>query len=180
MKIETPLTKSVIKKLKAGDLVYLSGAIYTARDKVHKRIVDLIAKNRELPFNLKDSIIYYCGPTPKKRDDIIGSCGPTTSSRMDKYTSLLCKLGLKATIGKGERSEEVVDAIKRYKGVYFTTWGGCGAYLNSFIKSSKIVAFKELGTEAVRRLEIEKFPLVVAVDSYGNKIWDKRSKNEIR
>ncbi len=180
MNIKTPLTSSVIKKLKAGDLAYLSGVIYAARDKAHKRVVDLIAKDRELPFELEGSIVYYCGPTPANKGEIIGSCGPTTSSRMDNYAPLLCRLGLGATIGKGEISEDVVSAIKRYKGVYFITWGGCGAYLNSFIKSSKIVAFKELGAEAVRKLEVEKFPLVVAVDSHGNKIWDKRSKNEIR
>jgi len=180
MNINTPLDMGLIKRLKVGDLVYLSGVIYAARDKAHKIIVDLIARDKELPFELEGFIIYYCGPTPANKGEIIGSCGPTTSSRMDNYAPLLYKLGLGATIGKGEISEDVVSAIKKYKGIYFITWGGCGAYLNSFIKSSKIVAFKELGTEAVRRLEIEKFPLVVAVDSYGNKIWDKRSKNEIR
>ncbi|MDP8253620.1 MAG: FumA C-terminus/TtdB family hydratase beta subunit [Candidatus Kaelpia aquatica] len=176
MNIESPLTAGIIKSLKAGELVYLSGAIYTARDKAHKKIFDLIDKGRELPFNLKDSIIYYCGPAPKKRGEAIGSCGPTTSSRMDKHTPLLYELGLGATIGKGERGEDVVDAVKKYKGVYFLAWGGCGAYLSSFVKSSKIIAFKELGAEAIRRLEVERFPLVVAVDSYGNKIWDKRGK----
>ncbi|MDP8216678.1 MAG: FumA C-terminus/TtdB family hydratase beta subunit [Candidatus Kaelpia imicola] len=170
MNIRSPLNRDVVKGLKAGDLVYLSGVIYTARDRAHKKMFDLINKGRELPLDLKDSIIYYCGPTPERRGEAIGSCGPTTSSRMDNYTPLLHKLGLGATIGKGERAKDVVSAIKKYKGIYFLTWGGCGAYLNSFVKSSKIVAFKELGAEAIRILEVEKFPLVVGIDSKGRTI----------
>jgi fumarate hydratase subunit beta len=176
MNIESPLSKDKIKKLKTGDLVYLSGVIYTARDRAHKRIAELISKGKRLPFEVEGSTIYYCGPTPAKKGEVIGSCGPTTSERMDSYTPLLYKLGLGATVGKGERSQEVVDAIKKYKGVYFLTWGGCGAYLNSFVKSSKVIAFRDLKTEAVRRLKVERFPLVVGIDSSGNKIWDKRGR----
>jgi len=171
--IETPLISKTIKNLKAGDLVYISGVVYTARDRAHQKISELIYKGKEFPFELKGSVIYYCGPTPAKRGQVIGSCGPTTSSRMDSYAPLLYKKGLSATLGKGERSKDVVDAIKKYKGIYLITWGGCGAYLNSFVKSSKTIAFKEFGAEAVRRLEVENFPAVVAVDNRGNTIGNK-------
>jgi len=169
--IDTPLSSETIKQLKVGDLVNLTGVIYTARDKVHKELTELIYKGSKLPFELKGAIIYYCGPTPNRKGDVIGSCGPTTSSRMDEFTPSLYKLGVSATIGKGERSEAVIDAVKRYKGIYFITWGGCGAYLRTFVKSSRIIAFSEFGTEAVRKLEIRSFPVVVAIDSKGRTIF---------
>ncbi|MDD5614112.1 MAG: FumA C-terminus/TtdB family hydratase beta subunit [Candidatus Omnitrophica bacterium] len=165
--IKTLLTPKTINNLKAGDLVYISGVIYTARDRAHQALSELIYKGKKLPFEVKGSVIYYCGPTPAKKGQVIGSCGPTTSSRMDSYAPLLYKLGLAATVGKGERDEKVIAAIKKYRGVYFITWGGCGAYLNSFVKSSKIIAFKEFGAEAIRKLEVENLPAVVAVDSRG-------------
>jgi len=166
-----PLTKDTIKKLKVGDLVNLTGVIYTARDKAHYALSQLIYKGRKLPFELKGSVIYYCGPTPNRKGDVIGSCGPTTSLRMDEFTPLLYKLGVSATIGKGGRSKAVIDVVKKYKGVYFVTWGGCGAYLRTFVKSSRIIAFSEFGAEAVRELEVKDFPAVVAIDSCGRTIF---------
>ena len=170
MNLETPLTSNTVEKLKAGNLVSISGIIYTARDRAHKELANIIYKGRRLPFKLEGTVIYYCGPTPKREYDIIGSCGPTTSSRMDRFTPLLYEKGITATIGKGERSSKVIKAIKRYRGIYFITWGGCGAYLRKFVKRAKIVAFKELGPEAIYRLEVEDFPAIVAIDSYGRAI----------
>ena len=171
--IKTPLTEKVRKKLKAGEEVLLSGEIYTARDAAHKCFSSLLKRKNKLPFSIKDSIIYYAGPTPKRKNGTLGSCGPTTSSRMDSFTCSLLEKGLGGMIGKGKRSEEVKKCIKNKKSVYFITIGGAGAYLAKRIKSSKVVAFKELGPEAVYKLDVEDFPLIVGVDSTGKDVYDK-------
>ena len=173
IKIKTPLTKEIIKNLNAGDEVLLSGTIFTARDAAHKRLSDLIKKGRRVPINLKDAVIYYAGPTPPAPGKIIGSCGPTTSSRMDAFTPDLLKMGLGGMIGKGDRSEEVIDAIKKYKCVYFLATGGIGALLSTKIKSARAILFKELGPEAVYKLEVKDFPLIVGIDSKGKDIYGK-------
>lgn len=169
-KIKIPLIESQICNLKAGDLVAISGTIFTARDAAHKKLFELIQQNKKLPIDLKNQIIYYVGPTPPRPGKVIGSAGPTTSSRMDKYTPTLLDLGLKGMIGKGKRSLAVRDAIIKNKAVYFATYGGAGAFLSKKIKSSEIVAYPELGTEAIRNLEVEDFPAVVAIDSKGGVI----------
>ncbi|MCX7698838.1 MAG: FumA C-terminus/TtdB family hydratase beta subunit [Candidatus Goldbacteria bacterium] len=167
-KITTPLTMDVIEDLEAGDEVYINGKIYTMRDEAHKRIAEMITNKQKLPFDLKNQVVYYCGPTPAKDGHIIGSCGPTTSSRMDKYTPLLLKNGLKGMIGKGERSVEVKDAIKKYKAVYFSALGGLGALYADNIKQAKVIAFPELGPEAIYELEVEDFYAIVINDAHGN------------
>ncbi len=164
-----------IDTFKAGGELLFNGVIYTARDQAHKRLVEAIKKGNRLPFELKNSIIYYCGPTktPKGRGKVIGSCGPTTSSRMDEFTPLLLKHGLKGMIGKGNRSPEVRDAIKKYKGVYFLTYAGCGALLSKYVLSAKTVAYGDLGPEAILKLEVKDFPLIVAMDANGGSIYGK-------
>jgi len=174
-KIKTPLDKAQIEKLKAGDEVSLSGVIYTARDQAHKRLVEAIKAGRKLPIDLKGQMIYYCGPTKTPRGKTIGSCGPTTSSRMDGFTPLLLKAGLKGMIGKGSRSPEVITAIKKYKGVYFSAYAGCGALLAKYIKKAGPVVYKDLGPEAIHRLEVKGFPLIVAIDAKGNNIYARRT-----
>lgn len=169
MNIRTPLGDT--EKLKAGDKVLISGTLYTARDAAHKRFIELINQGKDLPFDIKGQIIYYTGPTPAKPGMIIGSCGPTTSSRMDSYTPQLLEMGLKGMIGKGSRGKEVIEAIKRYKAVYFLAVGGAGALISKTIKKAEIIAFPELGPEAVRRLEVEDFPAIVAIDCYGGDIF---------
>ena len=164
-KITTPLEKKEVKKLKAGDKVLLSGIIYTARDAAHKRMV------KRLPFDLKGQIIYYTGPTPAPPGKIIGSCGPTTSYRMDFYTPTLLRLGLKGMIGKGDRSQEVIAAIKKYQAIYFVAFGGCGALYSQFVKKAELIAYPDLGCEAILKLEVEDFPLIVGIDSYGKNIY---------
>lgn len=158
--------------LNTGDMIFLSGAIYTARDQAHKRLADAIKKGKRLPFDLRDAIIYYCGPTKTPKGKIIGSCGPTTSSRMDEFTPTLLKAGLRGMIGKGGRSKEVVAAIKKYNAVYFVTYAGCGALLSQYVKKATPVAYKDLGPEAIFKLEVEDFPLIVAIDSKGGNIYD--------
>ena len=170
-KINTPLEKKEIESLRAGDEVLLNGVIYTARDRAHKRLIELLRRNKGLPVNLKDAILYYCGPTKTPKGKIIGSCGPTTSSRMDEFTPPLLKRGLAAMIGKGSRSEEVKRAIKKYKAVYFLTYAGCGALLAKNIKKSERVAYKELGPEAILKLEVKDFPLIVGIDARGRSIY---------
>ena len=174
-KINTPLNKKEIESLKRGDEVFLSGIIYTARDQAHKRLVEAIKKRKRLPIDLKGKIIYYCGPTKTPKGKIIGSSGPTTASRMDEFTPLLLKAGLKGMIGKGGRSKEVTRAIKKYKAVYFLTYAGCGALLSKYIKKARPVAYKDLGPEAIYRLEVKNFPLIVGVDDRGNDIYKKAS-----
>jgi fumarate hydratase subunit beta len=171
--VSTPLTKEKIKGLKAGDEVLLSGAIFTARDAAHKRICDMMEKSRHIPLNLKDAVIYYAGPTPARPGRAIGSCGPTTSSRMDAFTPKLLALGLSGMIGKGDRSEEVRASIKRHGAIYFLATGGLGALLSGKVKSAKAILFKELGPEAVYKLEVKDFPLIVGIDSKGRNIYDK-------
>jgi len=163
-----------MRHLKAGDVLFLNGVIYTARDQAHKRLIDTIKKGKKLPLNLKGQVIYYCGPTPRSKKRVIGSCGPTTSSRMDSFTPALLKTGVKAVIGKGRRSKAVKDAIKKYKGIYFLTYAGCGALLSECVKRAKVVCYKDLGPEAIYRLEVCDFPVIVCIDSKGNDIYKKR------
>lgn len=170
--IVTPLSKEEIKKLKAGDNVYITGIIYSARDAAHQRIYDALVKNKEVPFTLKNNVIYYMGPTPAKEGKIIGSAGPTTSSRMDKYTPLLLDRGLAGMIGKGYRSKEVIDSMIKNKALYFAAIGGAGALLSKCIKKSKVIAYEDLGTEAVHELYVENFPVIVAIDSDGNNLYE--------
>ena len=161
-KISLPLTRDIIKTLKSGEQVLLSGSLLTARDAAHKRLADALKAGKKIPILLKGETIYYTGPTPKRKGEVIGSCGPTTSSRMDSFTPLLLKHGLVGMIGKGERSEEVNLAIKKYKAVYFITIGGSGAYLSEKVKSAGVVAYQDLGPEAIYRLTVEDFPAIVA------------------
>ncbi|MFW5998688.1 MAG: Fe-S-containing hydro-lyase [Halanaerobiaceae bacterium] len=172
MEIETPLHDKTISRLKAGDNIKLSGTIYTARDAAHSRLVDLIKEGKELPFSLNGQVIYYVGPAPSPPGKVIGSAGPTTSYRMDTFTPLMLKNGLKGMIGKGKRSERVKKAISEYKGIYLAAVGGAGALIAKTIKNVEIVAYPELGTEAVRKLEVESLPLVVVNDIYGNDLYE--------
>ena len=172
-KITTPLTEEMRKKLKAGDEVSLTGAMLTARDAAHKRLSDSLKKGRPLPLNLKDAIIYYCGPTPARPGKVIGSCGPTTSSRMDPFTIQLIRLGLGGMIGKGDRSDEVIAAMRKHKCVYFLATGGIGALLSSKVKAAKVILYSDLGPEAIYKLEVKDFPLIVGIDSKGRNIYAK-------
>ena len=171
--IKVPLEKKDIDHLKAGDYVYLSGIIYTARDAAHKRMYDALKKGEDLPIKLDGNILYYLGPSPAREGQIIGSAGPTTSSRMDKYTPDMLDLGLKGMVGKGKRSPEVIKAMKRNGAVYFAAVGGAGALLSKCIKRAEIVAYEDLGTEAVRKLEIEELPVIVVIDKDGNNLYEK-------
>jgi len=171
IKIKTPMTTEKIKDLKSGDQVLLSGVIYTARDQGHKRLVDMINNKEALPFDLKNQIIYYVGPAPAKPGEIIGSAGPTTSYRMDDLTIPLLQKGLKGMIGKGKRADKVIDAIVKYEGIYFAAIGGAGALIANCITKSEIIAFEDLGSEALRRLEIKDLPLTVVIDSKGNDLY---------
>ncbi|GAB4432466.1 MAG: Fe-S-containing hydro-lyase [bacterium] len=175
-KISTPLTEEVINELKTGDMVEITGVIYTARDAAHKRLVELINKGEALPFALEGAIIYYVGPTPPKPGAVIGSAGPTTSYRMDKYAPVLLQKGLKGMIGKGKRSKEVVDSIKENKAVYFASIGGAAAVLSKHIKSAEVIAYDDLGPEAIRKLYVENFPAIVVNDIYGNDLYDEGKK----
>jgi len=157
--------------LKAGEEFFYSGIIYTARDQAHKRIVSAIRANKPLPFQLKDAIIYYCGPAKTPKGKVIGSCGPTTSSRMDEFTPILLSKGLRGMIGKGRRSQAVKESIKKYKAVYFITFAGCGALLNKYVISAKKIAYPDLGPEAILKLEVKNFPLIVAIDAKGRDIY---------
>ncbi|MFH1413246.1 MAG: FumA C-terminus/TtdB family hydratase beta subunit [Candidatus Omnitrophota bacterium] len=170
-KIRTPLEKRQIQKLKVGDEVLLTGVIYTARDQAHKRLNDAIKKGKKIPVVLGNQIIYYCGPTATLRGKAIGSCGPTTSSRMDEFTPLLLSKGLRGMIGKGKRSQEVIRAIKKHKAVYFLAYAGCGALISKFIQRVRPMAYKDLGPEAIYRLDVKNLPLIVAVDGKGRNIY---------
>lgn len=181
-KISAPINDEIAKELKAGDYVYITGTIYTARDAAHKRMSEALEKGKELPIELENNIIYYMGPSPAREGRVIGSAGPTTASRMDKYTPNLLDLGLKAMIGKGKRSKEVIEAIKRNSCVYFAAVGGAGAILSKCIKKSEVVAYDDLGTEAIRKLHVEDFPVIVVIDSDGNNLYEtaiKEYKNSI-
>jgi fumarate hydratase subunit beta len=169
--IRTPLTDADIESLKSGDRVRITGVIYTARDAAHGRLMPLMDKGDALPIDVKGSIIYYTGPSPARPGDVVGSIGPTTASRMDKFTPSLLKLGLKGTIGKGYRGQAVKDALKQYKGVYFGAIGGAGAVLSAFVKKLDVVAYEDLGTEAIRRLEVEGFPAIVVNDCHGGDLY---------
>jgi fumarate hydratase subunit beta len=173
IKLTTPLAKDRARKLKAGDEILLSGVILTARDAAHQRLSEIIRKGKRVPLNLKNVVLYYAGPTPATKTMPIGSCGPTTSSRMDIFTPELIRLGLSGMIGKGDRSSEVVKAMKEYGSVYFLAIGGIGALLSTKVVSAKVVLFKDLGPEAIYRLEVKDFPLIVGIDVKGRNIYDK-------
>ena len=170
--ITTPLTREDARALRAGDSCLISGVIYTARDAAHKRLCELAAQGKELPLDVKDSIIYFVGPTPAKPGEVIGSAGPTTAYRMDAYSPTLIRLGLTGMIGKGKRSPEVIEAMKEHGAVYFGAIGGCGALLSKCIKKAEIIAYEDLGAEAIRRLEVEDFPVIVIIESEGNNLYE--------
>ena len=170
--ITAPITKEVARTLKAGDYVYITGTIYTARDAAHKRMDDTLTRGEKLPLDIKNQMIYYMGPSPAREGRIIGSAGPTTASRMDKYAPRLLDLGLGAMIGKGKRSKEVLDAIVRNGSIYFAAVGGAGALLSKCIQKSEVIAYDDLGTEAIRKLEVKDFPVIVVVDAEGNNLYE--------
>lgn len=172
IRITTPFTQEQALNLKAGDSVLLSGTIYTARDAAHKRMIELLEAGGELPFDIKNAIIYYVGPTPSKPGHVIGSAGPTTSGRMDGYAPKLLDLGLRGMIGKGHRNDVVIEAIKRNKAVYFAAIGGAAAVIADCVKSMEIIAYEELGAEAVRKLEVVDMPVIVAIDTDGGNYYD--------
>ena len=170
--IKTPITEDTTKDLKAGDYVYITGTIYVARDAAHKRMAEALERGEELPIDIRDAVIYYMGPSPARDGRPIGSAGPTTASRMDKYTPTLLDLGEKAMIGKGKRTKEVIEAIVRNHAVYFAAIGGAGALLSKCIKKSEIVCYADLGAEAIRKIEVEDFPVIVVIDSEGNNLYE--------
>ena len=170
--ITAPLQEDEIRELRAGDYVFITGTIYTARDAAHKRMKEALEAGESLPFDVNGNVIYYMGPSPAREGRPIGSAGPTTASRMDRYAPELLDLGLKGMIGKGKRTQEVKDAIVRNGAVYFAAVGGAGALLSQRIKSSEVIAYEDLGTEAVRKLEVENFPLIVVIDSQGNNLYE--------
>jgi len=170
-RLQTPLTEEDVLQLKAGDKVLLSGLIYTARDAAHQRLIQAIEQGKELPFPVQGAVIYYVGPTPAPPGKVIGSAGPTTSYRMDKYAPKLYELGVKATIGKGKRSEDVKKSMQVYKAVYLGATGGAGALLSSCIKQAKVIAYPELGPEAIRVLQVQDFPLLVINDVFGHELY---------
>ncbi|MDD5936107.1 MAG: Fe-S-containing hydro-lyase [Clostridiales bacterium] len=170
--IGVPLTKSVAASLEAGDYVYLTGTIYTARDAAHKRMYESIQKGESIPIEVEHQTIYYLGPTPARENQVIGSAGPTTSSRMDKYTPELLDRGLLGMIGKGKRNEQVIESMKRNGAVYFAAVGGAGALLSKCIVESEVVAYEDLGTEAIRKLKVKDLPVIVVIDSKGNNMYE--------
>lgn len=174
--INAPFTEEQTKELKSGDYVYISGTIYTARDAAHKRMYEVMQNGEQAPFSLENNVIYYLGPSPAKEGQVIGSAGPTTSSRMDKYTPLMLQNGVKGMIGKGKRSPEVIEAIKKNQAVYFAAVGGAGALLSKCIKKAEVIAYDDLGTEAIRKLEVENLPVVVVIDKDGNNLYETATK----
>lgn len=174
--IHAPLQAQEIAGLRAGDSVLLTGTIYTGRDAAHKRLCTLVEQGAPLPFELRNQVIYYAGPCPAKPGDAIGSCGPTTSYRMDAYAPVLCDLGLIGMIGKGQRGEAVIDAIRRNRGVYFAATGGAGALIAGSVKSARVIAFEDLGTEAIRELQVQDLPLIVAIDAFGGNLYEEGPK----
>ena len=170
--IKAPIDDEVVNSLKAGDYVYITGTIYTARDAAHKRMYEAINNGESIPFELKNNIIYYLGPSPAREGQVIGSAGPTTSSRMDKYTPLLLENGLKGMIGKGKRSNEVIKSMHKNNAVYFAAIGGAGALLSKCIKKAEVIAYDDLGTEAIRKLEVENLPTIVVIDNQENNMYD--------
>jgi len=171
--VGTPLSDADVVSLKAGDRVRITGVLYTARDAAHGRLFPLIERGEKLPIEVRGQIIYYTGPSPARPGDIVGSIGPTTGGRMDKYTPKLLALGLKGTIGKGARSQPVKDALRQHKAVYFGAIGGAGAVLSAFVKKLEVVAYEDLGTEAIRRLEVEGFPVIVVNDCHGGDLYQE-------
>lgn len=174
--MKAPLSAQDAKELRAGDYVYITGTIYTARDAAHKRMQEALDQGEKLPLNMENNIIYYMGPSPAREGRPIGSAGPTTASRMDKYAPALLDMGLKGMIGKGKRSQAVKDAIVRNGAVYFAAVGGAGALLAQSIKSSEVIAYDDLGTEAIRKLEVENFPVIVVIDAEGNDLYETAVK----
>ncbi len=174
--LEVPYNRETAKNLRAGDYVFLTGTIYTARDAAHKRMDETLDKGGKLPFDIEGNVIYYMGPSPAREGRAIGSAGPTTASRMDKYAPRLINMGLAGMIGKGKRSEAVRDAIIKNGAVYFAAVGGAGALLSKAIKSSEVIAYDDLGTEAIRRLTVENFPVIVVMDSIGNNLYETAIK----
>lgn len=179
-RITTPLTAEKVKELKAGDTVLISGTIYTARDAAHKRLVELLDKGEKLPIDVKDQIIYYVGPTPAKPGHALGSAGPTTSYRMDPYAPRLLNEGLKGMIGKGLRSKEVVEAMKKNTAVYFAAIGGAAALIGKAVEKAEIMAYEDLGSEAIRRLEVKDLPVVVVIDCEGNNLYEKGQQEYLK
>ena len=175
-KITTPITEEVTRNLRSGDYVYITGTMYVARDAAHKRMIEALDRGEELPIDIKDATIYYMGPSPARDGRPIGSAGPTTASRMDKYAPTLLDLGEKAMIGKGKRTQEVIDAIVRNHAVYFAAIGGAGALLSKCIKKSEVVCYDDLGAEAIRKIEVEDFPVIVVIDSEGNNLYETAIK----
>lgn len=181
MKITTPITENMIKEMHAGDILYISGVIYTGRDAAHKRLVEALEKDGKLPIDLKDQVIFYVGPTPAKPGRPIGSCGPTSSYRMDKYAPILMHVGLKVMIGKGDRSNEFIAELVKEKGVYLQAVGGAGALLSRKVKSSEVVLYEDLGTEAIHKLVVEDFPVIVTYDIHGgNLVFDEIKKYQTK
>ena len=174
--ITTPITQKITKDLRSGDYVYITGEMYVARDAAHKRMIEALDRKEELPIDIKDSTIYYMGPSPARDGRPIGSAGPTTATRMDKYAPRLLDLGEKAMIGKGKRSKEVIDAVIRNKAVYFAAVGGAGALLSQCIKKSEVIAYDDLGTEAIRKLYVEKLPVITVIDCQGNNMYESASE----
>ena len=170
--INAPIDNEIVNSLKAGDCVYITGTIYTARDAAHKRMYEAIKNGENIPFELKNNIIYYLGPSPARKGQVIGSAGPTTSSRMDKYTPLLLEHGLKGMIGKGKRSDNVIESMHKNNAVYFAAIGGAGALLSKCIKKAEVIAYDDLGTEAIRKLEVENLPAIVVIDNKKNNMYE--------
>lgn len=170
--IETPLTKEKVRNLQAGDYVTITGTIYTARDAAHKRMTEELAEGKKLPFEIENQILYYLGPTPNREGQVIGSAGPTTSSRMDKYAPTLLDLGQTGMIGKGKRNEDVISSMKKNTAVYFAAVGGTGALLSQCIKKSEVIAYDDLGTEAIRKLYVENLPVITVIDCQGNNLYE--------
>ncbi len=177
--VNTPITEKITADLKSGDYVYITGTVYVARDAAHKRMIEALERGEDLPIDIKDSTIYYMGPSPAREGKAIGSAGPTTASRMDKYAPTLLDLGLKAMIGKGKRTRQVIDAVIRNKAVYFAAVGGAGALLSKCITKSEIVCYEDLGAEAIRKIEIKDFPVIVVIDCEGNNLYESVLKNNV-
>ncbi len=178
--ITVPLTAEAAASLQAGDYIYLTGTIYTARDAAHKRMYEALERGEKLPFDMKDNVIYYMGPSPAREGRPIGSAGPTTASRMDKYAPALLDLGLRGMIGKGKRRQTVKDAIMRNSAVYFAAVGGAGALLSHSIIASEVIAYEDLGTEAIRKLEVKDFPVIVVMDAEGNDLYETAARQHRR
>lgn len=171
--INPPIDDKIVSELKAGDYVYLTGTVYTARDAAHKRLYEALQRGEDIPLELQNNIIYYLGPSPAREGQVIGSAGPTTSSRMDKYTPLLLEKGLKGMIGKGKRSDEVIESMHKNHAVYFAAIGGAGALLSKCIKKSEVIAYEDLGTEAIRKLEVENLPIIVVIDDEKTNLYNR-------